>query len=264
MSKASRRRNARARRSASQQRDPGTGEPSGYEEGGAPDEDPKVASSEAGGEGDSPREPSPSPIETSSSGGGLMNGGPAPSAPSAPLEDPVLQRAEQKIEGQLLPKTRSAYLRVVVAGMQVGMAKEGKIMVALQHSKDPVTACAIGAINVGLMLLKESRNTMPIKALVPGCMTLMLKALDFCDKTGIKKIGTAELDDATKTFMNYMFHMFKITPQKLQVMATHVHNITQDPGQLDLLKRKAGLTLDPRANPGAALAKKPELPPMGG
>ena len=77
-------------------------------------------------------------------------------------------------------------------------------------------------------------------------MTLMLQALDFCDKAGIK-IGNDELVRATHIFTNAIFHAYKITPQMVHGAAAKVHALQQDPVAMEKMKLKAGFTKDPRA-----------------
>jgi hypothetical protein len=165
------------------------------------------------------------------------------------LENKLLQAAEKKIESGLTPQNREDYTKIVVAGMKTGLAKgpEG-ILASLKQSKDPVQDCAVGAINIVMLLREQSRGTMPAKALVPAAMTLMLQALDFMDKARIKRVGVKDLERATRIFTNYIFTVFKITPQMLKGMGIKVRGIVQDPTQMDMIARKAGVVKDPRAS----------------
>ena len=98
------------------------------------------------------------------------------------LSNNILQAAEKKLESQLTPENHQDYLKVVVAGLKVALQKgPDSAMAALRNSKDPINDCAIGAINLCLLMRKQSRGTMPVKAMVPAAMTLMLHALDFVD-----------------------------------------------------------------------------------
>lgn len=177
------------------------------------------------------------------------------------LRNKLLEAAEQRVERGLTPENRADYMRIVVAGLKVAMDKGADGMLAsLRQSRDPVNDCAIGAINLVLLMRKQSRGTMPPKALVPAAMTLMLQALDFVDKTRISRIDPPKLDRATHIFTNHIFNMFRITPAALKGLGSKVHAITQDPTQMDMIARKVGIVKDPRAsvptglplaNPGA-------------
>lgn len=99
-----------------------------------------------------------------------------------------------------------------------------------------------------MILRKESRNTMPENAMVLAGMTLMLHALDFVNRTGMLKIGAPELDQATHIFADRLLQLWHIGPQQLQQMAAQTHKVMQDPAQMELLARHAGVVKDPRAN----------------
>lgn len=160
---------------------------------------------------------------------------------TTPLSSPILEQAEQKIESSLTAANRADYMKIVVAGMKAGMqGGPNSILVSLQKSKNPVSDCAVGAIHLCMLLRKQSRNTMPVKAMVPAATTLMLHALDFVDKTGLVKIGTTELVKATHIFANEMMRVAGIKPGMLQTAAAKVHAITQDPQQLAKLKQMSG------------------------
>jgi hypothetical protein len=134
------------------------------------------------------------------------------------------------------------------------------ILAGLKQSRNPISDSATGAINLVLLMRKQSRGTMPEKALVPAAMTLMLQALDFVDKAGIAKVGKDELVQATHIFTNHMFEAFGVTLPMLTHAANQVHAITQDPAKMELLNRRAGVVKDPRASvptpmPAAKAAK---------
>lgn len=170
-------------------------------------------------------------------------------AKSILLNNKILNVAEQKIENQLTPEVRHDYLKVVVAGMHAGLANGPKSMMAsLKDSKDPVKDCAFGAINLCVLLMKQSRNTMPMKAMVPAAFTLMLLALDSAERMGKIKVTSELLVQATHYYTNQIFKVLNITPQMLQTAAGKLHTITKDPTNLENMKRRAGVVRDPRAS----------------
>lgn len=170
-------------------------------------------------------------------------------------QNSVLEQAQQKIESQLDPKIMEDYRKVVVSGMRVALDKgPNSIMASLQKSKNPLSDCAIGAINLVLLLRKQSRNTMPMKALVPGAMTLMLQALDFADRTGLLKVGNGELVQATHIFTSHIFKMLNITGPMLQTAAQKIRQITSDPASVEKMQHAAGTM----KAPGAAAAAIPQ------
>lgn len=180
---------------------------------------------------------------------------------SNPIESPILKSAEQQLESRLAPQMHESYARIVVGGMQAALHGErGGILASLRDSKDPIHDCAIGAINLCLILRKKSRGTMPLNAMVPAAMTLMLHALDFAEKIGVVKIGNAELVRASHIFGQTILQKLNVTPQMLKNAMGKVHALTQNPAALEKMKVAAGM----KAAPGAPVAKQGMLPAGGG
>ncbi len=164
------------------------------------------------------------------------------------LNNQILKAAEQKLEASLTPENRQDYLRIVVAGMKLAMDK-GKdgLLASLRQKPDPVGAAALGAVNLVMLMRHQSRGTMPIKALPPAAMGLLLQALDFLDKSRAVPIGANELARATHIFTNELFRKLRITPAMLQTMATRAHAVAQNPAHMDLIAQKAGVVKAPGA-----------------
>lgn len=165
------------------------------------------------------------------------------------LNNKLLQATEKRIEDGLTPDNRDDYFKIVVAGLRVALDQgESGIMASLKRSRDPVHDAAVGAVNLVLLMRQQSRGTMPPKALVPAAMTIMLQALDFCEKARITKITPKKLDRATIIFRNQMLGSFHVTPASLRDAGAKVHAIMQDPAKMDILARKVGVVKDPRAS----------------
>jgi hypothetical protein len=178
------------------------------------------------------------------------------------MQNGILQAAEQKIESQLTPANRDDYMKIVVAGMKTALHKgPNGGFAALRNSKNPVQQCVTGAINLCMMMRIHATGTMPVKALVPAAMTLMLKALDFLDKTGVVKVDNAVLVQATHLFTNEIFRRFHLTAQMLHTAAAKVHGIIQDPAAMAKVNARAGLIKAPNAASNANSAVKAPPPP---
>ena len=183
---------------------------------------------------------------------GLINSTDAPDeddgAPDQSGHD-LLASVEQKIESQLTPQNRANYMKIVTAGMAVGLQGGPKsILASLAKSKDPVQDAAKGAVNLCLILQHRSRGTMPIKAMIPAATTLMLKALDFADRAGIVKVDTDVINKATRLIVNFVMAKSGITPTMLHTAAQKVHSMINDPAALEKIKRAAGTVRDPMAS----------------
>lgn len=161
----------------------------------------------------------------------------------------IIDAAEQRIESQLTPQTHESYLKIVVAGMHAGLANgPNSILAQLSKSQDPVADCAKGAIGLVLILKHQAKGIMPIKAMVPAAMTLMLKALSFADRTGVVKVGAPELSRATHIFANMFLSKLGVTPQMMQHAINKTHAITQDPVAMEQMKRSNGFVRHPDAS----------------
>jgi len=175
-----------------------------------------------------------------------------------PIQNSVLEAAEQQLEGKLTPAIHEAYARIVVAGMMAALhGDKGGILASLRDSKDPISDCAIGAVNLCLILRKKSRGTMPLNAMVPAAMTLMLHALDFANKIGVVQIGTPELVRATHIFAGAIMKNLGITQQILQNAIGKVHAVTQNQDTLEKMKTAAGIN----PAPGAPIAAQSSAMP---
>lgn len=179
--------------------------------------------------------------------GPLLNGT-KDDAPEAALSDSVLQAAQDKIESQLDETTRANVDKIVVAGMHAALDKgPGGILASLKQSADPVSDAAKGAVALVLILRHQAKGVMPLKAMVPAASILMIKALDFADRSGIAKIGTPELVRATHILTDAIFKAAGITKSGLASAAEKVHALTNDPAAMSAINLKAGITKHPQA-----------------
>lgn len=166
----------------------------------------------------------------------------------AELNNPLLQQAEDKVESGLTPDNKANYDKIVLAGMHIGLDKgPSGILASLAKSKDPIADAAKGAVSLVIILRKQAKGVMPMRAAVPAAMTLMLKALDFVDRSKIAPVGQPDLVRATHIFTDTIFARFGITKQGLANAANKVHALTQDPQAMAKINMKAGITRHPDA-----------------
>jgi hypothetical protein len=185
-----------------------------------------------------------------------------PSAPGGDLTNPLLQQAEQQLESKLAPDNKPVYMKIVVAGLHIALANgPDGFMGKLRNSRDPVSDCARGAASLVLIMRKEAKGVMPMKAGIPAGMTLLFHGLDFIDRAKIAKVAEPEIDRAATIFTNFLFHKLGITPDMLHSMTGKVSAITRDPTSMAAINMKAGLTRHPNA---ATPTPLPGGPPGGG
>lgn len=165
------------------------------------------------------------------------------------LNNKLLQATEAQIEANLTAQTRTDYLKVVVAGQRYVLhnGKDG-LLASLKGRPDPVRDCARGAVNIVSHLKLLSRGTMPVQAMVPAAMTLMLQGLDFVDKSKILPIGKEELVRATRLFIDDICQALGVTPQVLQRLASQTKEVMSDGGKLEMMKREVGAVRAPNAS----------------
>lgn len=168
---------------------------------------------------------------------------------SGDLSNPLLSETEQRIEGNIAdPQVHADFLKIVVAGLHIALANGANgFMAKLRASRDPINDCARGAVALVLIMRRESKGVMPMKAGIPAGMVLMLHGLDFIDHAGMVKVAEPQLDTATRTFTNELFHKLGITPGMLQHATGRVHQIMGDPDAMQKISLKAGLTRHPLA-----------------
>lgn len=173
---------------------------------------------------------------------------PESSEPAGGLKNPLLTQAEQQIEANMMPEVRDDYMKIVVAGMHLALANgPNGFLARLRTMPDPIEACGKGAVALMLIMRKESRGVMPMKAGIPAAYVLMLHGLDFVESSGIAKVAEPELVKATHQFTTALFGNLKITPQMIQHATGRVHAIMQDPTSMAQIQMKAGVTQHPDA-----------------
>jgi hypothetical protein len=171
------------------------------------------------------------------------------------LKNKLLRDLEKQIEASLTPENWPNYMKTVVNGLRVGLNGGPKgLLATLRDSADPVKDCALGAVNLVQLLRIQSQGTMPVQAAAPASMTLMLNALDFAEQAGLAEIGTEQIVRATRIFSNQIFTVLGITPQMLTKAAGAVHEVSEDPAKMEMVRRRAGVVRDPRSSTPVATA----------
>lgn len=158
------------------------------------------------------------------------------------MKNELLQQAEAKVEQTVPPDQQSAYQRIVVAGMKVLYSKQthDAIIVGLKDSKEPLVDAAKGAVGLVMTLYRESKGTMPVKAMIPASMTLLLQALDYLDSTGILAIGKPEIETATRAFMDTLMPQLGMTPDRTKQMLGQFQGVVKDQGKMQAYKQQMG------------------------
>jgi hypothetical protein len=141
--------------------------------------------------------------------------------PKTPLRNPLLQQIETEIESVLPPDQRDPYMRLLVAGMHAALDPQPNgqppLVAQFRQSKDPINDAAIGSAGIMMMLYHKANGAALPQALIPAGMSLLLKALDFLQRTRmVPQIAEPDVDRATHAYTDQIFKAFHITPQGIQ------------------------------------------------
>ena len=87
----------------------------------------------------------------------------------------LLQATERKIEQKVKPEFRTAFIRVVNAGLTMMYAPQTRDMVLTQLKSpgDPAKVVGEGAAKLMLLLMSKSKGTMPPQAMIPAATVLL-------------------------------------------------------------------------------------------
>jgi hypothetical protein len=172
------------------------------------------------------------------------------------LNNKLLQATEAQIEANLTGQTKEDYLKIVVAGQRYALhgGKDG-LLASLKNQPNPIRDCVRGAVNIVGHLKMLARGTMPVQAMVPAAMSLMLQGLDFLDRSKTKPIGKEELVLATRLFIDDICKLMNVTPQVLARLASQTQSVLKDGGKVEMMKREVGAVSAPNAS------RDTEMPP---
>lgn len=164
---------------------------------------------------------------------GLLNPQPQqPTTPEAPqaggnsagantLNDPILKQIEQGIEEKIPPQMKSAYLAIVVAGMQIMFSKETSQLLdrTLEMPGDMVSNISQGIAKLMGLIYNESKKGggqgMDVRMAVPAAITLLCQALDYAEHAKSLQVTPEIAANATKQATMATLKMFGIGEDKV-------------------------------------------------
>ncbi len=145
--------------------------------------------------------------------------------------NPLIKQTMDKVKATVKADQQDAYTRILTAGLKFAFDKKahGTIIEGLDKSKDPVHDVAVGTVGLLLIMNKEAKGTMPVPPMIPAGMMLVLHGLDYIEQTRHVKIGNAEIDTATKLFIQTISPKIGLTPEKMKEMTDKAHQAMQNP-----------------------------------
>lgn len=148
-------------------------------------------------------------------------------------QNSLVKQVEAQIEQRLRAGVRESYQKIVIAGMKYAMnGGEKSILAQLKDSENVLEDVVQGAIGLVGVLRRSAKGAMPVDAMIPAAMTLMLEALDYAERAGMIEIDKATIDQATQLFVETLLPKLGLTPEKLEEMTSRVHQVMQDPEKM--------------------------------
>ncbi len=168
------------------------------------------------------------------------------------------KQIEQKIESMLAANVREPYLEAVIKGMKI--AARPNAMNAIMKSKDPVKDCATSAINLTLIMNKESRGSMPSNIIPAVAVTLFCQALDFIREAKlVDAVSNNDIDRGMHIIFNQVMLATHMTQKKFDLVSKELEGIVQDPSKVEKMQLRTGVVRHPNA-----VMETPGLEPQGG
>lgn len=158
---------------------------------------------------------------------------------AASLSDPILKQIEQGIEDKIPPEMKDAYLRIVVAGMQIMFSKETSQLLdkTLEMPGDPVSNISQGVAKLLVLVYNESKKSpdqegMDVRMAVPAAIALGCQALDYAEHTKGLKMTPEMAAQMTKETMSATLKAFGITDDQVNqtIQAGQQQGGAQDQG----------------------------------
>ena len=112
------------------------------------------------------------------------------------------KQIENGIKEHMDAKQISALDRVLKAGdeLMFGEDTHYKIMDGLKDSQDIGGDLGKGAVNLSMLLLQQSGNTLPGDVIIPAGVILIAEAMEYLNKTGMTPVTDEDFDEATHVF----------------------------------------------------------------
>ena len=132
----------------------------------------------------------------------------------------MLKQAEQGIENKVPAQSKSAFTRVVTAGLTILYSPQMEQMRAqrMAQVQDPAKDAGQGAARMLSNLYEQSKKTMPVEVMVPAAMIFAFEFLDLLAQAGKAQITPDLIDKTTQAVGDAVLPMFGVTPDKLQQM----------------------------------------------
>lgn len=131
----------------------------------------------------------------------------------------LLQSLKAALIEKVDPRLRKVVAKIVEQGERVMYSEQTRDMSVeqLRGATDPESVGAAVA-KLSVLLLNQSKNTIPMPALVPATQLLLVEALSFLEEAGTVQITPDFLAECTEATMSAFLQALGATPEMLQGM----------------------------------------------
>jgi len=136
--------------------------------------------------------------------------------------NPLLQQTEQGIQAKVPQNLQMAFQRTVTAGLTLmySPGMQNRMMQGLDSTPNPVDNAALGAVNLTVTLMNQSRGSMPPTVAAPVAMILLCEILSFLEQAGKAQVTPDVLAQAAQSVAHHLLTAMQVSQSQLhQVVA---------------------------------------------
>ena len=131
--------------------------------------------------------------------------------------NPLLLKTEQASRAKVAPDQKTAYDKIVAAGVKLMFSEKMHAMLLeqLRQPGDPATVAGQGVAKLLAIMMNQAKGTFPMKAGIPAATALLCEALDMLEQLGKIKVTNDTLSDAMQALGSNLLQLIGVTPKKL-------------------------------------------------
>lgn len=135
----------------------------------------------------------------------------------------MLQQVEQQTESKVDPTMLAQFHRIVNAGLKVMYSDQSHHLMAQELAKpgDPTEVVGEGVAKLMVILFKEGKHSLPMKAMMPATVVLCCEALDFAEKSGKLTVDNNAIAATVQEAMSTLLQALGVSPDRLQSMMSN-------------------------------------------
>ena len=130
----------------------------------------------------------------------------------------VAAQARAQLEQHVPPELRAPVERLVLAGKKVMFGPETNEMAMAEvdrHEDGPGAGAAVGVAALMSQLLTRVKGAMPVPAIVPAALILLMEALEFLGEAGRLEVTPEVVAEATQDLTGYLMQKLGLDEEKV-------------------------------------------------